>query len=161
MDDIDDLGSFLAEANKRPPRSLADPFLYPWRTEVAARFQDLDPNGHVNNVAMAAMFEEARLRFHASFGLPSLIGEGAGLMVASVQLHYLAEAHYPAPVRFSMGVGYLGSSSWRLLAAAHQGELCVALGDATLVHHRAGRPARTPDPIRETLAAHRLIAPRV
>ena len=37
---------------------------YPFQIEVATRFQDLDTLKHINNVAIAGLYEESRLQFH-------------------------------------------------------------------------------------------------
>ena len=40
------------------------PASYPILLDVQTRFQDLDPNGHLNNVAFAALFEHGRVRLN-------------------------------------------------------------------------------------------------
>jgi len=57
----------------RPDPALFDPARYPFGNSVTTRFADLDPNGHINNVAMAAVFEDARLRFLTAVGLPKTV----------------------------------------------------------------------------------------
>ena len=66
-------------ANPNPKQGTATDMPRPeaWRTDIAAypfsattetRFQDLDVLGHINNVAMAALFENGRVRFNRSLG---------------------------------------------------------------------------------------------
>lgn len=51
----------------RPAPWRLDATAYPHHTTVPTRFQDMDVLGHINNVAMGALFETARVHFnHAS-----------------------------------------------------------------------------------------------
>ena len=115
----------------RPPAWRTDAARYPFAVDVPTRFQDLDPLGHVNNVAMAALFESGRVAFNRRFDWPR--GEGTRVLIARADISYLAEAHFPAGVSIASGVGRVGRSSWTIFAAAHQEGTCVALCDATLV----------------------------
>jgi acyl-CoA thioester hydrolase len=136
-----------------------DPAFYPFSAAVETRFQDLDPLGHINNVAMAALFEQGRVRFNRNM-LDELHSRGAGerWLIAKVDINYLAEAHFPAPVMICTGIGRIGSSSWTLLAAAFQedkaGEsICVATCNCVLVMTGAGGPMPIPDALRRMIAA--------
>ena len=115
----------------RPPAWRADAARYPHRQEVPTRFGDLDPLGHVNNVAMAAIFESGRVAFNRRFDWPR--GEGTRVLIARADISYLAEAHFPAPITVANAVGRVGRSSWTIFAGAWQAGACVALCDATLV----------------------------
>ena len=82
MDDF-----YAARSGTIPPLAwpnIAPPF-------SGTRFSDLDPLGHINNVAMAAILEDARVR------LSSAINGEAGLkpfriLIAAHLLNYVAEA---------------------------------------------------------------------
>ena len=115
----------------RPPAWRTDAARYPHAHEVPTRFQDLDPLGHVNNVAMAAIFESGRVAFNRRFDWPR--GEGTRVLIARADISYLAEAHFPAIVTVANGVGRVGRSSWTIFSGAFQEGTCVALCDATLV----------------------------
>ena len=56
----------------RPAPWRLDLSRYPDLEEVQTRFQDLDPMGHLNNVAFAAMFEHARVRYNQRLGQMNL-----------------------------------------------------------------------------------------
>ena len=106
----------LFNPNPRWPDVLKDRRIYPFSTQIPVRFQDLDPNHHVNNVAVVAMFEEARYRF----GVVVREQEFSpiyGIVTAAQELHYVAESFHGPPLSFHIGVGYIGSRSWRLWAA--------------------------------------------
>lgn len=120
---------------------------YPIAVEVETRFQDLDPLGHINNVAMAGLFEAGRIKFNhangtANFPRPS----GDRWLIAAVNINYLAESYFPEPVTIGHGVSRIGSSSWEIASAAFQNGVCVATCDATLVYtNEEGAQALVPD----------------
>ena len=130
-----------AEAWQRDPES------YPFSTVTETRFQDLDPLGHINNVAMAGLFEAGRIKFNhangtANFPRPS----GDRWLIAAVNINYLAESYFPEPVTIGHGVSRIGSSSWEIASAAFQNGVCVATCDATLVYtNEEGAQALVPD----------------
>jgi acyl-CoA thioester hydrolase len=117
------------------PKSEAwqrDPESYPFSTVTETRFQDLDPLGHINNVAMAALFENGRVRFNRNLGLERR-QPGERWLIASVAIDYVAEAHFPDPVEVMSGILRIGTSSWDICSAAFQNGACVATCVTTLV----------------------------
>ena len=77
------------------------------------RFGDLDVNLHINNVAMAGMLEDARVRFHHRTGYRELLA-GRTSMVASIAIEYLGEASYPQSVAIACAVEHIGRTSHHL-----------------------------------------------
>jgi acyl-CoA thioester hydrolase len=127
---------------------------YPFITEVQTRFQDVDMLGHINNVAMAALFEYGRGKFNWSF-----VGEhgrrsnpGVRWLIARADISYLAEAHFPANVDVASAIGRVGNSSWTIFSAAFQQERCVALCDTVIVYTNADGTSPLPDALREKLS---------
>ncbi|WP_033926874.1 acyl-CoA thioesterase [Sphingomonas sp. 35-24ZXX] len=125
-----------------------DPESYPFSTVTETRFQDLDPLGHINNVAMAALFENGRVRFNRNLGLERR-QPGERWLIASVSIDYVAEAHFPDPVEVMSGIGRIGSSSWDIYSAAFQQGVCVATCVSTLVLTDKAGPKSIPDPLRQ------------
>lgn len=107
---------------------------YPFSTSVETRFQDLDPLGHINNVALAALFENGRVRFNSGMDWQAQ-NEAKSLrwLIARVDINYIAESHFPDPIVVASGVGPIGRSSWTILSAAFQNGQCIGLCDSTLV----------------------------
>ena len=99
--------------------ALLDPARYPHRTEITTRYADMDPNRHINNVALAAMFEDSRVRFGEASGSHAQSGT-AMLMIAAVNIDYLAQAYHPAPIVIHAGVLAIGRSSWQVAQLALQ-----------------------------------------
>ncbi len=130
---------------------------YPFATSVETRFQDLDPLGHINNVAMAALFENGRVRFNRERLIErSQRTAGERWLIARVEVNYLAEAHFPDPIIVASAVGRIGTSSWDIISAAFQGGACVGLCDSTLVFTGPDGPRPIGDDLRAALMANRL-----
>ena len=133
-----------------------DPAAYAWTLELAARYGDMDANAHLNNVALAQFFEEARVQFNWQSAL-LFAGTRPRFLAAHVGIDYLAEGRYPGGVMVKLAVSHIGASSFRMAMAAFQGTICMALCDSVLVFRSAdGGPAAIPAILRERLEAHRL-----
>ena len=115
----------------RPPSWRLDSARYPHRDFVQTRFQDLDVLGHINNVAMAALFETGRVRFNHAIGLAGRSGHR--WLVANVEINYIAEGHFPGDVEMAHGIGAVGTRSWTIWGAAFQDGQPVATCDTTIV----------------------------
>ena len=133
----------------RPETWRTDPAAYPYGTSLQTRFQDLDPLGHVNNVAMGALFESARVRFNHALGLVRF--RGHRWLVAQVRIDYLAEAHFPDDIEVRCGIGDIGTRSWHILASAFQGGQPVATSDVVLVMERQSGVSALPPEFRDAL----------
>lgn len=143
----------------KPEAWRLDPSAYPFGGTTETRFQDLDPLGHINNVAMAALFENGRVRFNRSLGLFDRRVPGVRWLVANVEINYLAEAHFPDEVMIMSGIGKIGSRSWSILAAAFQNGQCVATCDTTVVMTDATGAIALPDDFRTALNTKRCRTP--
>lgn len=115
----------------RPAPWRLDPAAYPQHDSIQTRFADLDVLGHINNVAWAALFETARVRFFGQI-LGSAPGRNRGL-VANVEINYLAEGSFPGEVQMVHGIGTLGNRSWQALGLALQNGVPMATCDVTIV----------------------------
>lgn len=136
----------------KPDPLLLDPARYPAHLELTTRFQDLDWNLHLNNVAIAALFEDARARYHwTMLGVREMMGADDRTMNASVTVDYITEMHYPAPVVAHVGVLSVGRTSWTLCGILEQEERIGAFMRATVVFTRNGTPSPLPDQLREAL----------
>lgn len=115
----------------RPASWRLDPAAYPHHETIQTRFADLDVLGHINNVAWAAVFETARVRFFGTL-LGSTPGKNRGL-VANVEINYLAEGNFPGDLKMVHGIGQLGTRSWQALGLALQNGVPMATCDVTIV----------------------------
>lgn len=121
---------------------------YPYRITIATRFADMDVNGHINNVAMAAAFEDARARFDFACCMHSSRGV---VMTVAAYIDYTAQAHYPNPLDMAVGVMTIGTSSWVIGSLALQGNIARAVCRATMVNTDGVRPVALSKGMREML----------
>ncbi|MGL4314846.1 MAG: acyl-CoA thioesterase [Sphingomonas sp.] len=141
----------------RPAPQRLDPAHYPHHDLVQTRFQDLDILGHINNVAMAALFESARVRFNHAIGL--LRPSGHRFLVARVEINYLAEGGFPDDVAAYHGIGRIGTRSWDIVAMLAQNGAPIATADVTLVISAAAGATELPAEVRTVLEKWRVAQP--
>lgn len=139
----------------RPDATRLDPARYPHRAEIQTRFADLDPQGHINNVAMATLFETARLRFNHAMGFGRRRAGGRWL-VARVEINYLAEGHFPADMLVVNGIGRIGTRSWSILSCAFQDDRPIATCETVVVLEASEGTTAIPDDMRAMLEEYRV-----
>jgi acyl-CoA thioester hydrolase len=130
---------------------------YPFSIELQTRFGDLDVLGHLNNSALARLYEEARSRFGMAH-LRDIRQPASGprdwwSLVANLNISYLGEARYPAPVTMANGVGRVGNTSYVIEQALFQEGRCLGICDCTLVivSKQTRKSTPLPDILRERL----------
>ena len=131
----------------RPEPALLDPARYPFTHAATTRFADVDPNQHLNNVALAAMMEDARVRFNLAIGSAIKIGERRAV-VASITMDYLAQGHFPDPVAVHCAIEGIGRTSWTIIQLLAQGGKPVAFARSVLVAIADDRPTPVADDYR-------------
>jgi len=103
---------------------------YPYFRRVIARFSDMDSERHLNNVALASFYEDARVSFlHATTGHGRLFR----FVIAHISISYLAEAHYPGEYDVGLGVSRFGNKSFDIGCGLFLGEKCFGVCDTTQV----------------------------
>jgi acyl-CoA thioester hydrolase len=119
----------------RPHALRLRPQAYPLSGAVSVRYSDLDPNGHVNNVALAAMHEGARAQLTDIVfpGAHSPEGRHARIVNSQNVVHFLAEAHWPGTLDSGIGVAKIGRTSFTLSSALFRDGQCVSVCDAVMV----------------------------
>tara|TARA_R110000824_G_scaffold163733_8_gene339555 strand:- start:28432 stop:28866 length:435 start_codon:yes stop_codon:yes gene_type:complete len=117
---------------------------YPVSVVMQTRFQDIDPNRHLNNVAFAAMFENARVRLNRGLRPWADRPRNERSMVAAVTINYLREGQYPDDVEISSGVSKIGTSSYVISQAMFQNGHCLATCNSVIVCRTdgEGKPLR-------------------
>ena len=136
----------------RPDPALLNPARYPFTHTVTTRFADVDPNQHLNNVALSAMMEDARVRFNQAMGLSVKMGERRA-MVASVGMEYLAQGHFPQPVDAHCAIEQVGRTSWSIAQLLTQQGRVVAFARSVIVAIADDTPASVSNDYRELLNA--------
>ena len=112
----------------------------------------MDALRHLNNVALASIYEEARLRFTSTFNHGPVGDELARPVLAEVTIRYLAEGRYPGVLTVGVGVLTIGRSSYVIGQALFQDGRCIGIAETVVVWTEDGRPAPIPDPFRQALA---------
>ena len=117
---------------------------YPISQVCQTRFQDVDPNRHLNNVAFASLFEHARVRLNRELRPWQERPKNERSMVAAVTINYLREGSYPDDVTVCSGVRKIGTSSYVIAQAMFQHDKCIATCDSVIVCRTdgEGKPLR-------------------
>ena len=102
-------------------------------TRSTIRYSDLDPNGHVNNGAINAFFEDGRVCFRNEHMLR--LGEDilTGFALVKFSVDYLAPLFFPGSVDIGTVVIRIGKSSFNLGQGIFDGEKCVAIAEVVTV----------------------------
>ena len=141
----------------KPDAWRLDPAAYPVMLEVQTRFGDLDPLRHLNNVALARIYEEGRVRLHDR--LRGAFEADARVVVARVAIDYLGEGHYPQPLQLGTGVLRVGAASYTVGQGLFQDGRAIGVAETVIVYTAQGRSRRLPDGVRAALDPLVLIPP--
>ncbi len=131
----------------RPEPWQLNPESYPFGHSTETRFADLDILGHINNVAMAGLFEHGRGMFNHAIEVERRT-PGQRWLIARVELNYLKEAHFPEYVNIASGIMRIGTSSWDIASAAFQAGECKAVCVTTIVLTDQNGPTPINDELR-------------
>ena len=114
----------------KPERFRRSRHAYPYFRRVIARFSDMDTEGHLNNVALASFYEDARVSF-----LRATTGNGRPFrfVIAQISINYLAEAHYPGDYDVGLGITRFGRTSFGVGCGLFLGDTCLGTCDTTQV----------------------------
>ena len=132
----------------KPQKWQLDRANYPFHHSTETRFADMDLLGHINNVAMAGLFEHGRGMLNHAIEVQRR-APGQRWLIVSVSLDYIAEAHFPGHVDIASGILRIGTSSWDIASAAFQGGECKATCITTVVLTDANGPTAISDSLRE------------
>ncbi len=125
---------------------------YPFATELVPRFGDMDVQGHLNNVALAGLYEEARVRFVSSLFQIHSRPDGQRPVLAEATIRYLAEGRYPGRLAAAAGLLRIGRTSYVIGQAMFQNTVCIGTADIVIVWTEGGRPCPIPETLRAALA---------
>ena len=136
------------------PNSLRlDLQIYPHKVDIQARYADVDPQWHLNNVRIVELYQEGRISFNRmiskEFGM--LHEQGHRILVARQSIDYLLEVKWPGMVTIAAGVTRVGGASFSLGLAMFQLGKCVGVSDAVHVYAFQQGPTRIPEGLREVL----------
>ena len=137
-------------------KRLQDRSIYPHWCSDTVRFSDQDAAGHVNNVALCAYLETARLTFMRDMEMTAGSEDGVRGISAGMTVSFLAESHWPGQVELGTGVIKIGTSSITVGSAAFKDGLCIAAAEMTVVRLRGRTPHALTQEQRTGLEKYRL-----
>jgi len=112
---------------------LKDRGTYPSWTTSTIRYSDLDPNGHVNNGAINAFFEDGRVRFRNDRMLKLGYEILTGFALVKFTVEYLAPIYFPGSVDVGTVVTRIGGSSYTLGQGIFNENKCVSTAEVITV----------------------------
>ena len=125
------------------------------RIKVQRRFSDLDPLGHVNNVAYHDYLQEARMGLISE--LEAVVNADYAQVVVSQEIRHVKPLGYSRePVVIEARVIDLARTSYSIVYRVldEQGEMAAeATTRLAVVDATTGRPMRMPESLRERLIA--------
>jgi acyl-CoA thioester hydrolase len=120
-----------------------------WSREKV-RWGDQDGARHINNVAYAGYFEDARLELLLERVIPHK-AKGDNFIVRRVAIDYLGTASYPAQIDVGSCVIAVGASSFTIGQGVFRDDQCLATAETVHVHLTKGAPSLLTDVLRTVL----------
>jgi len=136
---------------------------YPVIDEIAARYGDMDANGHLNNLALESLHENARATMNRGL-LPhayDVAHRRIRLVTSQNAVHFLVEAHWPATIATGAGVGRIGRTSYVASTGLFIDGTCIGVCDTVLVALGDNGPEPLSEEFRAALQTVLLQAPDV
>ena len=123
-----------------------------WITDVI-RYNDLDPNGHVNNVAVCTYFEDGRVMFRDRHFRDQVKDVLTGFVLARYTIEYHRPLSFPGSVEVGTTITRIGRSSYTFGQAVFRGNECAATAEAVQVRidPKTGRSMPLSDEFKATL----------
>jgi acyl-CoA thioester hydrolase len=125
------------------------------RIEIQRRFSDLDPLGHVNNVAYHDYLQEARMGLIGT--LDAVVNDDYAQIVVSQEIRHVKPLGYSRqPVVIEARVTDMARTSYTIVYRVldEQGEVAAeATTRLAVIDATTGRPMRMPEDLRERLLA--------
>jgi acyl-CoA thioester hydrolase len=137
----------------KPPAWRQDPDVYPHVFELQPRYHDEDALRHINNIAVAAYYDEARSRFSRQVFAQAGIEKTTRIVTADSRVTYLAEVFYPDMVEVRTGILRIGGASYDLGQALFQKGRCVGVAMTTFVQASSEGASPLSDSLRAALEA--------
>jgi acyl-CoA thioester hydrolase len=125
-----------------------------WISDVI-RYNDLDPNGHVNNVAVCTFFEDGRVMFRDRHFKHQVENVLTGFVLARYIIEYHRPLEFPGSVDVGTTITRIGRSSYTFGQAVFHGEECAATAEAVQVRvdPKTGRSMPLSDEFKAMLRA--------
>jgi len=122
--------------------------------KLTPRFNDTDALGHINNATYSTWFEEARRPIFQIF-IPDLDVKKWKLIIARIEIDFLAQGEYKDQVTVTTAVEKVGNSSFVLIQEAIQNNKPICRSKSIMVHfdYTLQKSVPIPEEIRKKLEA--------
>lgn len=138
-----------------------EPFQTPdparFAVQATIRYEDLDPNRHVNHAKYLTYLEEGRLALRRHLNDALSLPETLGWAVGALSIQYRRALVYPATVRVETAPIQIGRTSFTLGYGIYDDKGINALASTRSVClNEEGRPTPLPDALKEWLTARQV-----
>ncbi len=125
---------------------------FPLKAFDKIRYADTDSQGHVNNAVFNTFLETGRIELIYGPEVP-LSAETSALVIANLNMNFIAEIHWPGQIDIGTGILKVGNSSITILQNLFQNDQCVASAKTVIVHMDSNikKSSPLPDPARDAL----------
>ncbi|MCH1913891.1 acyl-CoA thioesterase [Leptospira noguchii] len=117
-------------------------------TQITIRWDELDPNGHVNNKNFQGYLDEARMRAMRDWGfsMEKLKIQNFGPVILSIQLDFKREINYPETILIESDL-FLKTATravfqQKIICQSNQTVSCNASTDWVILNLNSKRPAK-------------------
>lgn len=136
-----------------------EPFQTPdparFAVQATVRYEDLDPNRHVNHAKYLTYLEECRLALRRHLNATLELPETLGWAVGALSIQYRRALLYPATVNIQTAPIAVGRTSFTLGYGIYDENGITALASTRSVClNEEGRPTLLPDALRDWLTSH-------
>lgn len=145
----------------KPPAWRQDRALYPFSCAIQTRYTDEDSLGHINNISVAAYYDEARSKFSRHVFARVGRSEMMRIVTADSRVTYLAEVFHKDEVEVRTGILRIGSASYEIGQAMYQDGRCVGICTTTFVQATATGSSPLSESFRAALQEMMIHAPPV
>ena len=127
---------------------------FPYLIEIPTRYADVDHLRHVNNIAIAAYYDEARARFTIETVRRAGVTSGMRVVTVQANVSFLAEVFNPGVIQIGTGISRIGTASYEISQALFQYDRCVGVCVAVFVNAptSGSKSAPLPDKYRSVLS---------
>lgn len=121
--------------------------IYPLQT----RWMDNDQYGHMNNVVHYSLFDTAITNWQLDARVFDAAGQDRLFMVIESGCKYFAEAGYPDLIHAGLGIGHIGTTSWRYEIALFRNDEEAPFAVGFFAQVQVSGTTRKPVPLTEPM----------
>ncbi|MFC0282238.1 acyl-CoA thioesterase [Camelimonas abortus] len=144
----------------KPPVWRLERSVYPHFVRIQTRYRDEDRLHHINNIAIAEYYDEARSVFTREMFAQAGVSERTRIVTADSRVTYLAEVFHMQPVEIATGILRIGGSSYEIGQALFVGDSCKGVCATVFVHAEKTGATPMPAQLRAALETMRIRVPQ-